>query len=451
MKKICIIGTGYVGLVTGACFAELGHRVVCVDINVARVAALREGVVPFYEPDLDGLVHQHLASHSLSVTTALGEGVTGADFVFVSVGTPSTADNKEVDLGDLHLAYLNLSSALNGTRPIIINKSTVPPGTSDMMAALMARVLNGSPHPTVVSNPEFLREGHAVFDFMNPGRVVIGAGDLHAAKEVADLYRPLDSPILMTDTRTAEMIKLASNAFLAMKVSFINEMASICDPIGVDVGVLSEGLGLDHRIGKDFLRAGPGYGGGCLPKDIAMLSRFSLAQGHHAALIDAAIEVNDQQPGRLVDHLAEMMGTLQGTTIALLGLSFKAQTDDVRNSPALAMLRQIRSEGARVKAYDPKANASARRLVPEVEYAADPYQCAKGCDAVVIGTEWPEFGAMDLRRMKEAMRGSVLLDGRNVIDPESARKAGFMYRGVGRPSRVTVVAEDQSYAHVLLD
>ena len=433
MKRICIVGTGYVGLVTGACFAEMGHRVVCVDKDITKVSALREGIVPCYEPELEPLVAQNVAAGRLSVITAYSEGIPEADFVFVCVGTPTTDDNK-VDLSYMHLAYLEIGSTLNGSNPIIVNKSTVPPGTSDMMASLLGKRSNGSPPPAVVSNPEFLREGRAVSDFMHPSRVVIGADNALAAEAVADLYRPLDTHILMTDPSTAEMIKLASNSYLAMKVSFINEMASICDKVGVDVEDVAWGIGLDPRIGREFLRAGPGYGGGCLPKDIELLGQFSRNHGHDAPLINAAIEVNKRRPKHLVDQLEKMLGRLQGTTIAILGLSFKAHTDDVRHSPALALIEEALARGAQVKAYDPKANRNAQHLLPQIEYLGDPYQCAEGCDAVVIATEWPEFGELDLAHLKAVMRGSVLLDGRNIIDPERAREAGLLYRGVGRGS-----------------
>lgn len=431
MKNICVVGTGYVGLVTGACLADLGHRVTCLDTDAAKVAALREGVLPIYEPGLDEIVHRNMSARRLSVTTDFGEGVPDADFILICVGTPVTASN-DVDLSYMYLACQDISARLNGNKPIIVIKSTVPPGTSDMIASFQARGLSASPRPPVVSNPEFLREGHAVFDFMNPSRVVIGAQDPEVAEAVAELYRPLNSPLLVTDTRTAEMIKLASNAFLAMRISFINEMASISDRIGVDIEDVAQGIGLDPRISKDFLRAGPGYGGACLPKDVALLSRFSQTQGHDATLINAVIDVNQQQPRRLVGQLINMVGDLRSKTVGILGLAFKAHTDDVRHSPALALLREIRAEGARVRAYDPKAASNAQSLEPAVEYTDSPYLCAESCDALVIGTEWPEFRELDLMRLKAAMRGRVLLDCRNIIDPHKAQEAGLIYKGVGR-------------------
>ena len=449
MKKICIIGTGYVGLVTGACLADLGHRVACVDNDVNKVSALREGVIPIYEPGLEPLVHKNMGARRLSVTSSLSEAMSGADFVFVCVGTPASEDGR-VDLSYVHLAYIDIRSSLNGHRPIIVNKSTVPPGTTNMMATLLARGLNGSPHPKVASNPEFLREGHAVHDFFSPSRVVVGAANPDTASAVADLYKSLDSPILITNTRTAEMIKLASNAFLAMKISFINEMAAICEQIGVDVTEMSGGLGLDPRIGRWYLRAGPGYGGSCLPKDLSLLSQFCRVHGQDATLLNAVMSVNEQQPKRLITQLAEMVGSLRGANIGLLGLAFKADTDDVRHSPALALLREILAAGAHVRAYDPKAIDNARREAPEAEYVDDPYRCADGCDALVIGTEWPEFGQLDLNRLKEMMHGDVVMDTRNVMDPAMAKEAGLVYKGVGKGNLVTVESEELFSSPVLM-
>jgi UDPglucose 6-dehydrogenase len=454
VKRICIIGTGYVGLVTGACLAHLGHRVACVDTDVEKVAALQRGQMPIYEPDLEPMVLQNMAAGRLSVTSSFTESVPKSDFVFVCVGTPS-GESGAVDLSYLRLAYMKIRAALNGSHPIIVNKSTVPPGTSDEMAALLASASNGRSAPRVVSNPEFLREGHAVADFMHPHRVVVGAADPEDARRVAKLYESLECPILLTDPSTAEMIKVASNAFLAMKVSFVNEMASICEKIGIDIKDVSHGLGLDPRIGRWYLRAGPGFGGSCLPKDTSLLSHFAAAQGCSPALLNAVIEVNQQQPQRLTDLLSQMLGGLQGTRIAILGLAFKADTGDARNSPAVALLETLRAGGAQIKAYDPKAMANARRIAPYAEYAEDAYQCAQGCDAVVVATEWPEFAELDLRRLRAGMRGSVMLDTRHMVDPNLAQEAGLSYQGVGRGQRTSaqplVLLEERSGMPALLD
>lgn len=454
VDRICIIGTGYVGLVTGACLAQLGHRVVCVDTDVEKVAALQRGQIPIYEPDLEPMVLQNMAAGRLAVTASFTDSVSEADFVFVCVGTPSGEDGA-VDLSDLRLAYMKIRSALNGSHPIIVNKSTVPPGTTDQMAGLLASASNGASPPRVVSNPEFLREGHAVADFMHPYRVVIGAADPEDARRVAELYASLECPIILTDASTAEMIKVASNAFLAMKVSFVNEMASVCEKIGIDIKDVSHGLGMDPRIGRWYLRAGPGFGGSCLPKDTSLLSHFAVAQGCTPTLLNAVIEVNQRQPRRLAGQLARMLGSLRGARIAILGLAFKANTSDARNSPAVALLETLWAEGAQIKAYDPKAMANARRLAPYAEYADDPYQCAEGCDAVVVATEWPEFAGLDLRRLRNGMRGSVMLDARNMVDPGKAEEVGLVYQGVGRGNPVSprslVQLEDRPGSPALLD
>ncbi len=431
MRKLCVIGTGYVGLVNGACFADMGNRVVCVDTDESKIALLNEGVVPIYEPGLESLIHKNMSAGRLSVTTSCEEDIGDSDFVLVCVGTPPAPDNR-VDLGYMRQAYMDVASTLDETFPIMVNKSTVPPGTAEAMRELMTQLLNESRCPAIVSNPEFLREGHAVHDFMNPSRVIVGADDPWAAEAVADLYEPLNVPILKTSVRTAEMVKLVSSSFLAAKISFINEIASICEETGIDVEEVVQGVGLDPRIGKDFLRAGPGYGGSCLPKDIGMLNQFAVDEGRDVALLDSVIDVNKKQPLRLVDKLAELLGTLQGSRVALLGLSFKAGTDDIRFSPALSLLQEMQARGATVKAYDPKAKQNAMRIMPEIEYAGDPYECVEGCDALVIATEWEEFKDLDLKRIKASMNGSVVLDTRNVIDPAEAEKSGLVYRGVGK-------------------
>ncbi len=442
MKSICVVGTGYVGLVTGACFAEMGHRVSCIDNDEAKMAALKEGVIPIYEPDLPSLVQRNMEAGRLSVTSSFHEGLKGADFVFITVGTPAVEGNK-VDLSYLHLAYMSIGAALNGNHPIIVNKSTIPPGTSDMMEFILSRTYNGKGPLAVVANPEFLREGHAVQDFMHPSRVVVGARDPAAAEAVADLYRPLDCPIVITDTRTAEMVKYTSNAFLAMKVSFINEIASICDKIGVDVTEVARGVGLDPRIGKDFLGAGIGYGGSCLPKDIGVLCQFAQAYGLEPRLLNAVIQVNQQQPRRLVQRLKQALGRLEGTRVGVLGLAFKAGTDDVRFSPALELIRLLQEEGARVSASDPQACRTPRSLPGGVTYLADPYQVALGADAVVLATDWPQYRALDLQRLKSLMRGTVLVDARNALEPEQVRKAGLQYLGMGRGSRSQALGETE--------
>lgn len=451
MKRICVVGTGYVGLVTGACFAELGHRVSCVDIDQFKVACLSQGEIPFYEPELKEIVHQNMTASRLSVTSSFAEAVKGADFVFMCVGTPPMG-NDQVDLSYLHLAYINIKVVLSGKRCIIVNKSTVPPGTSDMMEFILSRQCNGAGSPRVVANPEFLREGNAVYDFMHPSRVVIGANDQAAATAVAELYRPLDCPVLITDPRTAEMIKYVSNAFLATKISFINEIANICDKIGVNVDDVAEGIGLDPRIGKEFLKAGIGYGGSCLPKDTAVLGRLARASGQVPALLNAVIEVNSQQPHYLIERVKGALQTLAGSKLAVLGLSFKAHTDDTRCSPAITLIKALQSQGAEVTAYDPQPLLKTGVLPDQVKCAQDPYEAARGCEAVIVATDWPEFKDLDLPRLKAVMRGHVLADGRNILDPDRVKQAGFLYIGVGRGREASFpLPSSPNWVAVLLD
>ena len=431
MKTICVVGTGYVGLVSGACFAELGNRVWCVDTDEAKVASLNEGVLPIYEPGLAEIVHRNMEAGRLSVTTSYGEGLKDADFVLVAVGTPNTSEGG-VDLRYLRHAYTMIASNLNGKRPVIVNKSTVPPGTADAMEAMVSRLTNGTGPMFVVSNPEFLSEGRAIADFMHPSRVVIGARDPWVGEAVAELYRPLSCPILLTDTRSAEMIKYASNAFLAMKISFINEIADICDGTGVDVTEVARGMGMDPRIGKDFLKAGIGYGGSCFPKDMAVLTALATDQGQVPNLLKATVEVNSGRPRRLVSRVKEVLGTLDGTRIAVLGLTFKPGTDDLRHSSGIQIVTELLAEGAEVKACDPHACRNVRCLPAGPEYMVDPYKAVHGCDAAILATEWPEYTGLDLNQLKAAMTGNGLADGRNIIDPEMATQAGFVYIGVGR-------------------
>jgi len=450
VKNICVVGAGYVGLVTGACFAELGNVVRCVDVDEAKVASLREGAIPIYEPGLDTLVHRNMNARRLSATTSFREALTEADFVFVAVGTPTTIDG-QADLSYLRGAYKMIASNLNGTRPVIVNKSTVPPGTSDMMTSMLAGMTNGMEPLSVVSNPEFLREGRAVSDFMNPTRVVIGARDIPAAEAVAKLHRPLGSPILITSPRSAEMIKYASNAFLALKISFINEIAAVCDTAGVDVTEVARGMGMDPRIGADFLNAGIGYGGSCLPKDMAALTSFAEEGGYSPNMLKAAIEVNSQQPKRLVGQVEELLGTLDGAHVAVLGLAFKPGTDDLRYSPAVEIVELLLSKRAEVKACDPRACLTAQALPAGAEYLLDPYLAAQGCDAVILATEWPEYTDLDLVRLKAGMKGDVLADGRNTIGIEKALQAGFVYLGPGRGVHVPALQEQEVELPVLSD
>lgn len=450
MKSICVVGTGYVGLVSGACFAELGNRVWCVDTEEAKVTSLNQGILPIYEPGLEEIVHRNMEAGRLSVTSSYSEGLKDADFVLVAVGTPSTPEGG-IDLSYLRQAYRMIASNLDGNRPIIVNKSTVPPGTADAMETMISGLTNGTGPVFVVSNPEFLSEGRAVADFMRPLRVVIGAGDLLVGEAVAKLYRPLNCPILLTDTRSAEMIKYASNAFLAMKISFINEIAGICDSTGVDVDEVARGIGMDTRIGKDFLRAGIGYGGSCLPKDMAVLTALATDLGQVPNLLKATEKVNSIQPRRLVSRVKAALGTFDGTRIAVLGLTFKPGTDDLRHSSAIQIVNQLLAEGIEVKACDPQACRNVRSLPAGPEYMLDPYQAALGCDATILATEWPDYTDLDLNQLKATMRGNILADGRNAIDPDGATRAGFVYIGVGKGTRRPASSGTRTYAPMPLD
>lgn len=451
MSNVCVIGTGYVGLVSGACFAEMGNRVRCVDIDADKVARLNDGILPIYEPGLDKVVLDNLANGNLSATTSFAEGMTDVDYVFVTVGTPSK-ESGEVDLRFIHSAYEMIADSLNGRQPVIINKSTVPPGTADMMQGILNKATDNDRPVAVVSNPEFLREGYAVYDFMNPSRIVIGSNDPDASQRVADLHRQLDAQVVFTEPSTAEMIKYASNSFLAMKISFINEIASMCDGAGIDVNGVAHGIGLDPRIGKDFLRAGIGYGGSCLPKDTAMLTHFAESNGVEPSIMKSVRHTNDQQPVRLLERLRSELGTLDGKKIAVFGLTFKPNTDDLRYSSALELVELLMAEDVQIAACDPIACKNVSVLPCGPEYVLDPYQAVADSDAVVLATEWSEYVDIDLGRVKAAMKGSLFVDGRNAMQPAEVTQAGFTYMGIGRAGvHAAQSSETTSTSPMLLD
>ncbi|HJW91382.1 MAG TPA: UDP-glucose/GDP-mannose dehydrogenase family protein [Anaerolineales bacterium] len=430
MKQICVIGVGYVGLVTAACFADLGNRVIALDINDERIEGLKRGEMPIYEPGLEELVARNVRAGRLSFTTSYTEALVGTEFAFIAVGTPSGVDG-EADLR--HVAASARSIAENMKAPvIIINKSTVPVGTGDWVAEIVAR---HQPEPipfSVVSCPEFLREGSAIADFMQPHRTVLGSLDREPAEKVAQLHLPLRAPIVITDLRTAEMIKYASNAFLATKISFINEIANICEELGADVKEVAIGMGYDRRIGSQFLDAGLGYGGSCFPKDVKALSYMAAEKGRHPQLLHAVMEINNDRRPMSVNRLKDMLGMLDGCMIGLLGLSFKPNTDDMRDAPSIDIAKSLQAQGASVRAYDPVAMTAAAPLLPGVELFSDPYTLAEGCDALMVITEWNEFKQLDLDRVRKCMRRPVLFDGRNIYDPEKMANLGFHYRGFGR-------------------
>jgi UDPglucose 6-dehydrogenase len=430
VKDLAVVGVGYVGLVTSACFADLGNRVVALDIDAARIEGLRRGEMPIYEPGLQELVERNVRADRLRFTTSYEEALRSAEFVFIAVGTPSGVDG-EADLQHVRAVAESIARAM--THPlVIVNKSTVPVGTGDWVADIL-RSTQPKPIPfAVVSCPEFLREGSAIGDFMNPARTVLGSFDADAAEKVAQLHLPLRAPIVITNLRTAEMIKYASNAFLATKISFINEIANICEALGADIKEVATGMGYDPRIGRAFLDAGLGYGGSCFPKDVLALAYMAAEKGRHPQLLQAVMDINADSRRRIVERTQEVLGSLRGKTIGLLGLTFKANTDDLREAPSLDIARRLLSEGATVRAYDPVGMARAAQLAPEIKMTADAYDLARGCDAVIVCTEWNEFKNLDLKRLHDALRQPIVVDGRNIYDPAEMAAAGFRYRGVGR-------------------
>lgn len=433
MSKLCVIGTGYVGLVTGACFADLGNDVHCLDIDETRVNNLKQGILPIYEPGLDQVVSQNVKAGRLKFTTDYTEALDQVEFAFIAVGTPSGVDG-EADLQYVRAAAESIADQVEHP-VIVINKSTVPVGTGDWVADIIRKRRSGKPLEfSVVSNPEFLREGSAINDFMYPDRVVLGSLNRDAASKVAQLYLSLRCPILITDLRTAEMIKYASNAFLATRISFINEIANICEDLGADVRQVATGMGMDKRIGSAFLDAGLGWGGSCFPKDVKALAHMAVLHGSNPQLLQAVMEINRNQRRKVVLRLRKALGGLNDKVIGVLGLSFKPNTDDIREAPAFEVIYLLKNEGAVIKAYDPQAMANARSVLHDATLCNTPYDVAEGADALVLATEWNEFKQLDFDRIHKLMRTPIIMDGRNLWDPERMRQLGFTYFGVGRPS-----------------
>ena len=431
MGKICVIGTGYVGLVTGVCFADLGNEVVCLDVDEARIQKLNQGIMPIYEPGLKQIVEQNVQAGRLIFTTDAKAALQNAEFAFIAVGTPSGVDG-EADLQYVRMAAETIAEIVDESI-VIVNKSTVPVGTGDWVAEIIKKKRNGTPFDySVVSNPEFLREGSAINDFMFPDRIILGSMNFDAATKVAQLYLTLRCPVQITDLRTAEMIKYASNAFLATKISFINEIANICDEMGADVREVSLGMGYDKRIGNAFLDAGLGWGGSCFPKDVKALAHMAVLHGSHPQLLQAVMEINRNQRRRVVFKLRKALGGLNDKTIALLGLSFKPNTDDIREAPAFEVIHLIQNEGGTIRAYDPQAMNNAQKVLNRVTLCEDPYQALENADALVLATEWNEFKQLDFKRIRNLMRQPIIIDGRNLWDPKSLRDLGFLYYGIGR-------------------
>jgi len=437
MGKICVIGTGYVGLVTGTCFADLGNQVICLDVDDSRISRIKNGVMPIYEPGLEQLVLQNVAANRLHFSTNPEEALKEAEFAFIAVGTPSGNDG-EADLQYVRTAAEFIADYVD--HPIIvINKSTVPVGTGDWVADVIKKRRGGKILEFyVVSNPEFLREGSAINDFMKPDRVVLGSSHRQAADQVAHLYLSLRCPILVTNLRTAEMIKYASNAYLATRISYINEIANMCEELGADVEEVATGMGMDKRIGRAFLDAGLGWGGSCFPKDVKALAHMAVLHGTQPQLLQAVMEINRNQRRRVVVKLRKALGSLDEKVVGVRGLSFKPNTDDIRDAPALEIIHLLQNEGATIRAYDPQAMQNAAQILPRVVFCKDPYEVAQGADALLLAVEWNEFKQLDFERILPQMRTPILMDGRNQWDPDRCRNLGFTYFGVGRGSSPTI-------------
>ncbi len=432
MHNICVVGAGYVGLVTGTCFSDLGNRVTALDLNAERIKNLKAGQLPIYEPGLEEVVKRNVEAGRLRFTTSYDEALDGAEFVFIAVGTPEGVDG-EADLQYVRAAAEEVARRMKAPL-VIVNKSTVPVGTGDWVADIV-RATQPKPIPfSVVSCPEFLREGSAIQDFLNPARIVLGSLDKAAAHRVADLHLPLRAPMVVTDLRTAEMIKYASNAFLATKISFINEIANICDALGADVKEVAAGMGYDTRIGRSFLDAGPGYGGSCFPKDVKALAHMARTNSKHPQLLESVMEINKHQRVQVVEKVKAALGgsDLTGKVIGIWGLAFKPNTDDLRDAPAIEIIQGLQAAGATIRACDPVAAHGVARIMPDLDLRGNAYEVATGADAVVMCTEWNEYKQIDMEKVRGIMRTPVLVDGRNVYDPARMRELGFVYRGMGR-------------------
>jgi UDPglucose 6-dehydrogenase len=429
-KKVSIIGTGHVGLVTGACLAELGNKVICVDNNQEKIATLKRREMPIYEPDLEQLVKRNIRAGRFSFTTSIKEGVDNSEIVFIAVHTPPKSDG-EADLCYVEAVSKEVAQTMDGYK-VIVEKSTVPVETGKWISRTVKLNNKKNINFDIVSNPEFLREGSAVYDFMHPDRIVLGVSSKKAERIMRELYKPLDAPIIVTDIESAEIIKHASNSFLAMKISYINSIANICDKVGADIKKVAEGIGCDRRIGRNFLDAGVGFGGACLPKDLRAFVGITQKLGYDFELLKVVEKINHQQKELLVKKVRDAVWNIKDKTIGILGLAFKPNTDDMRNAPSIEIIQILQGEEAKIKAYDPVAIPVARGIMKEVTYCKDPYDVANGCDALLILTEWEEFKRLDLSKIKKLMKAPILIDGRNIFEPEKMKHLGFIYKGIGR-------------------
>ena len=433
--RVAMIGTGYVGLVSGACFADFGHVVTCVDKDASKIDRLHQGIMPIYEPGLDKLVETNVQEERLFFTTEAKEAIADADAVFIAVGTPSRRGDGHADLSYVYAAAEEIAQLMTGFT-VVVTKSTVPVGTGDEVEAII-RKTNPDADFAVVSNPEFLREGAAIGDFKRPDRVVVGTDNEQAKEVMRELYRPLylnETPIVFTNRRTSELIKYAANAFLAVKITFINEMADLCEKVGANVQEVSKGIGLDGRIGPKFLNAGPGYGGSCFPKDTLALTKTANDYDSPVRIVDTVVEVNAARKKAMADKvIAAMGGDVSGKSIGILGLAFKPNTDDMRDAPSLDIIPALIAAGATIKAYDPESMEEASHMMEGINYTKNPYEALEGADAMVIITEWNQFRALDLDRVKDTLNGNVVVDLRNIYSPEDMAKRGFAYTSIGRP------------------
>ena len=430
---IAVIGTGYVGLVSGACFAEFGVDVTCVDVDETKIEKLKNGIIPIYEPGLDAIVEKNVKAGRLHFTTDIKIAVEGAEVVFLAVGTPPKEDGSP-DMSYYQQAAKDIAEAMNGYK-VLVTKSTVPIGTGKWLREFVTKNLKIQTDFGVASNPEFLREGAAIDDFMRPDRVVIGSNEPEAIEVMKQLYRPLyliETPIVITSLEAAELIKYAANAFLATKITFINEVANLCDAIGCDVHDVARGMGMDNRIGRKFLHPGPGYGGSCFPKDTRALTTVADQFGVETRIVDAVIDANERQREAMIPKIEKLVGDLDGKQIGILGLSFKPETDDMRESPAIDIIKSLLKRGAKVRAYDPVAMDEAKHCLPEIEYASDEYDAIRGAEALVIVTEWNQFRALDMDKVKQLLKAPKIADLRNIYEPQDMRELGFEYVGVGR-------------------
>lgn len=428
--KVCMIGTGYVGLVSGTCFAEIGHDVVCVDNDTTKIDTLRKGGMPIYEPGLDELIARNVKAGRISFTTSIREGVEKSLFLFIAVGTPPKEDGQP-DLSSIEKVAEEIGSAMNEYK-IIIEKSTVPVQTSKWVRTVIERFSTKVKDFDVASNPEFLREGSAIKDFLHPDRVVLGVETKRAEEKLLELYKPIDAPKIVTDIASAELIKHASNSLLSTKISFINAISIICDKTDADVIKVAEGIGLDKRIGRDFLNAGVGFGGFCFPKDIKAFISISERLGYDFRLLREVERINEEQMVRAVNKLEKMLWNVRDKKIGILGLAFKPNTDDMRFAPSITIIGELQKRGASIKAYDPVSMERAKKLMPDIEYCTNAYDVARDVDGIALITEWDEFRTLDLGKVKSLMRQPVFLDGRNVYDPDKMKELGFIYTGIGR-------------------